>query len=125
MARCTKKWSSGNAGTETVVARVLSEIANVILGASSDTIMTFQALGYWLKGEQVQFVESNKGASNNRTMGRLCSDRKKMQRERESLSARISIILRRLRHVRWIFCSLEDREKEIMGNLCISGLGEP
>jgi hypothetical protein len=83
MARCTKKWSYGNAGTDTVVARVLSEIANVILGASSDTIMTFQAPGYWLKGEQVHFVESKKGASNNRTMGRLCSDRKRMHKERE------------------------------------------
>ena len=43
MARCTKKWFSGNAGTE---------IANVILGASSDIIMTFQALGYWLNGNK-------------------------------------------------------------------------
>ena len=92
MARCTKKWPSGNAGTE---------IANVILGASSDIINDISGSGLLAKRAQVQFVKSKKGASKNRPMGRFYSDRKKMQRERErEHSARISVTLRRLRHVR-------------------------
>lgn len=74
MARCIKKWPSGNAGTE---------IANVILGASSDIINDISGSGLLAKRAQVQFVKSKKGASKNRPMGRFYSDRKKMQRERE------------------------------------------